>query len=248
MNVMLSCDDNPYYSDFWPFVRDLWQKRIGIEPKLIFVNEAKETETFEDGILYIKKLDDYPVYLQAQLARIYFTQMFEDEICLLSDIDMFPVSTVFFDKAKIEAACDENTFFHLNPERREFGQLPICYYCGYGSLYKKLFDNTTWQGFLDKIINLDFDTDKFNFRLPQHLQGNNLWFSDEVFLFSQIGKHKINIKPNNEFISNRRLDREGILRADWLALMNNGFVDIHLPRPYKDYSEMIDKIYDTLMM
>ena len=128
MNVMLSCDDNPYYSDFWPFVRDLWQKRIGIEPKLIFVNEAKETETFEDGILYIKKLNDYPVYLQAQLARIYFTQMFEDEICLLSDIDMFPASTVFFDKAKIEAACDENTFFHLNPERREFGQLPICYY------------------------------------------------------------------------------------------------------------------------
>ena len=143
---------------------------------------------------------------------------------------------------------EENTFFHLNPERREFGQLPICYYCGYGSLYKKLFDNTTWQGFLDKIINLDFDTDKFNFRLPQHLQGNNLWFSDEIFLFSQIGKHKIDIKPNNEFISNRRLDREGILRADWLALMNNGFVDIHLPRPYKDYSEMIDKIYDTLMM
>ena len=96
MNVMLSCDDNPYYFDFWPMVRDLWKQRMDIEPKLVFINEKKETEEFEDGILYVKQLEGYPVYLQAQLARIYFTQMFEDEICLLSDIDMFPASTTFF--------------------------------------------------------------------------------------------------------------------------------------------------------
>tara|TARA_R100000234_G_C4999427_1_gene179586 strand:+ start:419 stop:1174 length:756 start_codon:yes stop_codon:yes gene_type:complete len=249
INVLLSCDENPYYFDFWEQTKNIWEKRMGIDPKLIFINSERQTESFEDGILYIKKLDKYPVHLQAQLARLYFAQSFKDDICLASDIDMFPASRKFFDVEKIVKNCDRDTFFHLNPERREFGQLPICYYCGYGSLFKRLFDDMTWEQFLEFIVNKDFNTDKFNFKLPPHLADKKLWFSDEIFIFSSILDHNIKIRGNDKIIQPaERLDRESILSVNYLSLMDESIVDIHLPRPYQEFKQHIDKVYDALMV
>lgn len=250
VNVLLSCDKNPYYFDFWEKTRDIWEKRIGIHPKLVYINSDRETQEFDkDNILHVKQVDSYPVHLQAQLARLYFSQKFQDEICLVSDIDMFPVSREFFDINQIIANCDKQTFFHLNPERREFGQLPICYYCGYGSLYEKLFDGMTWSEFLNFIVQKDFNTDKFNFKLPPHLASKKLWFSDEIFMFTSIQDHGFKIRINNKTIMpGERLDREQIQTADLLSILNGRVIDIHLPRPYSDHKRDIDRIIDTLMI
>lgn len=247
MNVLLSCDANPYYYDFWPYVKEVWQERIGINPKLVFINDSKQTHKFVDSVMYVKKLDNYPIYLQAQLARIYYTQFFEEEICLLSDIDMFPVSKKFFDKQKIKENCDYNTFFHLNPEVREFGQLPLCYYCGYGKTYKKLLKDLSWEEFLKKIISLNFDVTKSNFTLPNHLKNNNLWFSDEIYMFTEIKKNNLKIKKNNETAMGRRVDREEIKKINYLNFFNDKIVDIHMPRPPHNYKDCIDKIFYGLV-
>ena len=247
VNVLLSCDENPYYSDFWPLVRDIWKRRFDINPKLVYINDEKETKEFEEGVLYIKKLKNIPVHLQAQMARIYFAHLFPDDICTVSDIDMFPVSKSFFSKKNILDKCNKNSFYHLNPEKREFGQLPICYYCGYGSLYEKLLDGQSWPDFIKSIVDKDFNTDNFNFTLPRHLEGKKLWFSDEIFLYSQVVEKQIPIIRSDDLIGNRRLDRENILRADFFSVMSR-CVDVHLPRPYADYKASIDNIYYSLIL
>lgn len=248
MKVLLSCDENPFYYDFWPSVRKMWKEHIGIEPKLIFINKHKETKNFKDDVLHIKQLPDFPVHLQAQMARIFFTQRFSDDICLVSDIDMFPISKSFFNTEKIINACNAETFFHLNPERREFGQFPLCYYCGYGSLYSKLIGDISWQQFLTNIVNMNFNTDLMGFNLPNHLQGKNLWFSDELFMFSSLQKTKTKIAINNELIGpHRRIDREAITNINYLSLASQDIVDIHLPRPYKDFERFIDNILFTFV-
>lgn len=249
MKILLSCDENPYYYDFWPYARDIWKKRIGADPKLILINDNKNTNTFDsDGILYVQKIEEIPVHLQAQLARIYYTKYFPNEICVVSDIDMFPVSTDFFNLEKIKSNCDENTFFHLNPETREFGQFPLCYYCGYGSLYERLFFGLSWEQFLHEIIEKDFNTDKFKFSLPPSLQGKKLWFSDEIFLHTQIQKENIKISINNELVGSRRLDRGNIVNFNLSNLLRETVVDIHLPRPAEDYRSEIERIFWTLTM
>lgn len=245
MKVLLSCDENPFYYDFWPSVQKMWKEHIGIEPKLVFINKQTQTENFENDVLFIKQLDNFPVHLQAQMARIFFTQMYSDDICLVSDIDMFPISKSFFNVDKITKACDPETFFHLNPERREFGQFPLCYYCGYGSLYSKLIGDVTWTEFLQNIVDMNFNTDMLGFNLPNHLQGKNLWFSDELFMFTSLQKTRTRIVVNNEFVGPRRIDREAIVNVDYLSLRNQDIVDIHLPRPYKHYERFIDNILFT---
>ena len=247
MKVLLSCDENPFYHDFWPSVRKIWKEHIGIEPKLVFINQEKETEDFKDDVLFIKQLPDYPVHLQAQMARIYYTQKYPNDVCLVSDIDMFPISKSFFDINKINQACDTETFFHLNPERREFGQFPLCYYCGYGSLYSKLIGDVSWEKFLQNIVDMNFNTDTIGFRLPAHLQGKKLWFSDELFMFSSLKNNRIKVALNDQLVGHRRVDRDAIVNIDYLRLMNQEIVDIHLPRPYKDYERFIDNILFTFV-
>ena len=246
VNVILSCDDNPYYSEFWNPAKDIWTKRFGISPKLIYINNYRQTEQFIDNILYVKKIKGIPVHLQAQLARIYFTQMFPKDINLLSDIDMFPISKKFFNAKKIIENCVEGTFYHLNPEKREFGQFPMCYYCGHGSTYETLIGDLTWEEFLHMVIKRDYNTDKLSFQMPGHLKNKKLWFSDEVYLYSQILEKGIVIRQSPDPVGPRRLDREALTHE--LALQNiNQFVDAHLPRPYKDYKTYIDNLYFTLM-
>ena len=249
MKVLLSCDENPFYYDFWPYTKEVWVKRINIDPRLIVISKTKNSDSFDsEGVMYVRELPEYPVHLQAQLARIYHTKYFPDEICLVSDIDMFPASPEFFNPAEIDLHCDKDTFYHLNPERREFGQLPLCYYCGYGSLYMKLFHDLSWPEFVRKVVEMDFNTDKFRFTLPAHLENKKLWFSDEVFMFSQISEKNIKIKLNSELIGSRRLDREGIVNFNFLKLLDGSIVDIHLPRPPQKYLTEIEKLYYTLTL
>ena len=244
MKVILSCDENPFYYDFWPLVKHVWKNHLGIDPFLIHISD--EVGTDEDT-KYIKPVPGIPIYLQAQLARIYFTQLFDDEICLVSDIDMIPVSKNFFDKDVILDNVKKDSFYHLNPEIREFGQLPLCYYCGFGSTYKQLFDGMIWEEFLNFIVKKDFNVDKTNYRLPQRLSGNNLWFSDELFLHTQVVEKGIEVKKSNTHIPpHKRIDREQILNLNYLDLFNDEIIDVHLPRPYSKFKESTDKILFAL--
>ena len=244
MKAIVSCDSNPFYHDFWPLVKDVWKNHLDIDPFLIYVSDEVGDE---ENVHYIKPIPGIPIYLQAQLARIYFTQLFENEICLVSDIDMIPICKNFFDKQKIIDNVKKDSFYHLNPERREFGQLPLCYYCAHGSTYKKLFDNMSWEEFLNFILEKDFNVDKTNYRLPQRLSGNNLWFSDELFLHTQISYKNIPIKKSNTLIHPRkRIDREQILGLNYLDLFNGEIIDVHLPRPYSNFKESTNKILFAL--
>jgi hypothetical protein len=246
VNVVLSCDDNPYYSEFWNPAKDIWLKRFGIFPKLIYINGYRQTDNFIDNILYIKKVKGIPVHLQAQLARVYFAQMLKDDVNIISDIDMFPVSREFFNVSKILKNCKGESFYHLNPEKREFGQLPMCYYVGLGSTYHNLIGDFSWEEFLHMIVDKDYNTDKLDFQMPKHLKSKKLWFSDEIYLYSQVLEKNIEVVKDNDLVGARRLDREMLMSPN--ALQNiNYFVDAHLPRPYKNYKTYIDNLYFTLM-
>ena len=79
MKAILSCDDNPFYLDFWPLVKDVWKNHLDIDPFLIRISDEVGEE---EDVHYVKPIAGVPIYLQAQLARIYFTQLFDDEICV----------------------------------------------------------------------------------------------------------------------------------------------------------------------
>lgn len=240
IKVIMSCDNNPFYYEFWNDVSKIWNITFGFDPVLIFISNEKNKYLSEEygQIIQVPEVKDIPIYLQAQTARIYHAKLFPNDVCMMSDIDIIPVDKKFFDLATIISRTNENEFFHLNPVSREFGQFPMCYYSAYGKTFNKLFDNKTWQQFLKTIVDYNFDASKLGYMLPPHLKDKNLWFSDELFLYSEINKSKININLNDLVIHpHQRLDREQLL-SDYKSL--NNFIDCHMPRPFSLYERQIN--------
>ena len=66
-------------------------------------------------------------------------------------------------------------------------------------------------------------------------------------MFSSLKNNRIKVALNDQLVGHRRVDRDAIVNIDYLRLMNQEIVDIHLPRPYKDYERFIDNILFTFV-
>ena len=241
IKVIISCDSNPLYSEFWNEVSYVWSTIFNIEPVLIYIaDEPNHSLSEEYGTIIRKNIEkDIPLYLQGQLARIYYTNLYPDDICILSDADIIPLNRHFFNKEKILQKVDRETLYHLSPTKREFGQYPMCYYSGYGSTLSSMFAGLTWRQFLEDVIACDFTVENLGYVLPQHLQNNKYWFSDELYLYKKIKENNINININNTYIrEEQRISREQLLNVD----INNiaHYVDCHMPRPFSLYEKQIN--------
>lgn len=54
--AIVSCDENPFYSDFWEPVKKLWTKLIGVKPLLVKISNNNNVYEFDDHIIHnIKK-------------------------------------------------------------------------------------------------------------------------------------------------------------------------------------------------
>jgi hypothetical protein len=132
--VIMSVDDNPLYSDFWPLVSMVWKNRFDIEPVLIYFGNEKLDERYGE----VKKIDpvkNIPLYLQAQWARIWFTSLEEETVFITSDIDIFPIRKSFFIDQISEI--DDDKYVHLFGNHRP---LPICYHVAKGKMFKKILE------------------------------------------------------------------------------------------------------------
>ena len=108
--VIMSCDDNPLYADFWKPVSEVWKKRFDIDPVLIYFGDNKLDETFGQ-VIPVKPIEGIPSYAQAQWARFWFPTLELNTVQIISDIDMFPISRSFFID-QLEAIPDDQ-YVHL---------------------------------------------------------------------------------------------------------------------------------------
>src|SRR5579872_2110798 len=90
--VILSTDKNPFYSEFWPIVAPIWAK-MGFIPTLALIAEDDASiDTSLGDVIRFQPLPDVPLSLQAQAIRLILPVLFPEDGCILSDIDMIPIS------------------------------------------------------------------------------------------------------------------------------------------------------------
>ena len=95
--VILSSDSNCMYLDFWPLVSQAWWKIVGIRSTLILISDEfiQVDETFGD-VIRLPAIKNLPDGNYAQIIRLLAPVFFEDQVCLLSDIDMLPLRKEYF--------------------------------------------------------------------------------------------------------------------------------------------------------
>ena len=269
MKVILSCDDNPIYSEFWPIVSWVY-KKMGFDCHLAYVTKDtdKVNRAREHGeVTQFYPIDDVPTGNQAKMARFILASTLRGEECYIDDIDLFPLSKKFISEKYDRWAsytlegmyndillCVGGEVYHYN------GCYPVSQMIGIGGDTfakfinpKDLFYNDLIRSWKDKA---QFD-DRENINIWPHdsAKREDYYFSDERLIKRLIHENpvpKLEIQRGYSDYLDATIDRatfdkdKNYWAYDREKLKNHGYVNAHCIRPYGKYKEHFQPLIDYI--
>ncbi len=233
--AIVSTDQNEMYKDFWSIVKNLWINLIDITPILVEIGDYNEI--IDDGecvIHKIKKIEGINTGLQSQIARMFITKYYKDDVCVTSDIDMLPLSKEYFTKS-IESYDNDSLIIFSSDAYPNKNRYPICYNAAKGGLFNEILDlDVSFEEYCNRLIDYGWgwDTDE-------------LYFGKKVNEYSN--KNRI-IKLNRGWsngIANDRIDRVN-WNYDITRLKNQKYIDSHSLRPLTTYNNEVKQLIELL--
>lgn len=224
--AILSSDTNPVYLEFWPLVAHAW-KKIGIQPTLILIADPSViVDTTIGDVIRFDPIEGIPTGLQAQVIRLLAPALFENEICIISDIDMVPVDRDYFIKSAAPIADDCFLVYRIIPDA--WKRVSMCYNAAKGVIFQEIFNIKS----LDDIIH----TIKIWARKNLGYVTDEKMFYEYLMKWPKFKTHCKRLNHNNL----RRLDK-----TKWVYQLNTiagQYIDIHCPGPYSQRKIEIDNI------
>jgi hypothetical protein len=231
--VILSTNNNPLYIEFWPVVAPLWEA-MGLRPTLALIaDEDCQVDTSIGDVIRFPPLPDIPESLQAQAIRLFLPFLFPDEGCLISDIDMLPISQSYFILGASKCPDDGFLVYRDGAEGYDGMKFPMCYVAAKGSIFSDIFQ-----------ISCSEDIPAV---LRQWASRGYGWNTDEVMLFLSVidwGKRGGRVVRLGQGVAGR-LDR-GNWQTDTSSIQISDYIDCHCPRPYSAYRDSIDPIVKAI--
>ena len=232
--VLMGSDKNPTYLNFWTPVSRIWKEKFNITPVLGLIgDEESELEKTDFGLVKkFKSVENVNIGMQSQIVRLFLPK-FLDGICLMSDIDMIPLSKKYFEENSNYIEDDNMVIFSSNhPQTINEKMYPICYVGAHSNIYKKIFE-------------LDTDWDIFCQKLSKR---NENWYTDQKFLFEK--SSDFSLETNKLILLEREWNDNRVDRSDWSykpELVKEGYyIDCHSLRPYNIYKSEIDKLIELI--
>ncbi len=238
--AIVSSDSNPYYLDFWIPVSRVWKQKFNIVPILVYIDNVDLDLSTEFGqVIKIKPIANIPINVQNQIVRFWIPILFPDQVCIISDIDMYPLSSNYFLNS-VKNLSDYD-YAHLNPCIDTYGRLPACYHVARGETLKEIFDlDSEWESFLVKVLNYSFSLTKVEFD----------WGSDELYSSNKVlnytGEININLINRQNGQNGYRIDRSNWVYSKELLKFDYYF-DAHSIRPYSENSIEL-KLFESIIL
>jgi len=231
--VIVSSDTHDSYLPFWPLVAQAWKKIVGIKPTLILVasDDTYVDETIGDVVRF-EPIPGIPTALQAQVIRIFMPALFEDDVSIISDMDMIPLCRDYFIKS-VEN-CPEDAFIaYRDNAYKNRARFPMCYVAAKGSTFKEIFGIKTVDDMRSMIIDW---------------YGHHLGCAtDELMMYKYVvswREYRRRCIQLGHRVT-RRVDRID-WRYDPVKLKQGEYIDAHLLRPYKEHKKEIDTLATLL--
>lgn len=232
--VLIGSDENTMYLDFWPTISKVWKKKFNITPILGLICDYN-SEIYEDEfglIKKFKKIENINTGFQSQIIRLYLSN-FVNGNCIISDIDMMPLSKKYFEDSSRFLISKSNLVILSsdNPECLGDNMYPMCYVAAHSDTFKNVFDlNLSWDEFCLFLYNR-----------------NQSWFTDQKYLYEKVNEYN-NSTGNCIFLNrgwsgfaDRRIDR-GSWRFEPNLIKSEYYIDSHLLRPYAENKNEIDRL------
>lgn len=232
--VILATNNDESYIEFWPIVAPLWEK-MGFRPTLALIaDENCKVDTKIGDVLRFTPIPGVPESLYAQSIRLLLPVLFPDDNCLISDIDMLPISRSYFVDGA--APCPENAFLLYRDKAygKNEKKYPMCYFGGKGKVFSSIFGISTKS----EIRSLIKTWSKLG----------HGWNTDEIILYQYIKDWEQ--KGGNVFRLGHgvgpRLDRL-YWHAQTRMLEISRYIDCHCPRPYHSNKRSIDRVVKAII-
>jgi len=272
MTIILSCDENPVYREFWEPVSWAY-KKMGYECHLAFVTKKKDDDPIvqrmrEFGkVTLFKPIDDVPTGNQAKMARFILASTYGERLCYIDDIDLFPLSKKFIlDKFNAinqyydSGNCAINILLCVGGEVYHYnGCYPISQMIAEGDTFKKFINpknlpyDLLIRSWKDKA---QFD-DRENINIWPHDSAKraDYYFSDERLLKRLIHENpvpKLEIQRGYDDYLEATIDRatfdkdKNYWAFDRDKLKNHGYMNAHCVRPYLQHKEHFQPLFDYI--
>ena len=131
--AIVTSTENNKYLDFWPVVKKSWE-RLEVEPILYIISEKKNKRINEKSF-YIPGVN--PVFV-SQTFRLLAPTLYKNDICIISDMDMIPLSKEYFVNQLKNFEDDKFVIFRSGATSENM--LPICWNVAQGSTWSNIFN------------------------------------------------------------------------------------------------------------
>ena len=234
--VILSSNDNPNYIQFWPIVSEAWNL-MGVEPILIYTGEQKLNLKGNVINFFSKNMDSSFV---AQNIRILYPSLLDGNTCLVSDIDNLPLSKKYFVDSVLSYTDD--SFIIYRPDACPPNMISMMWNAARSSTWKEIFD-------IDSEKNLEKYLKKWYTK--KYTVEGTAWYTDQIKLrkyvnkFSKKNKSRI-VELDDTEMGFFRFNRNRLEKHFNMIQENPNleFTDFHMPRPFNDYEELINKVFE----
>jgi len=224
--VIVSSDEDRLFLDFWPLIAASWQK-FGYQPTLALVSNNRTqlqlNSNFGDVHVF-NRADDISDGFLAKTLRIYLPTLYPDDMCLISDIDMLPLSREYFSESIVSFKNNQCILYSADAypiKQNNFGRFPMCYIAAKGSVFSEILGDLNFSEFLTLMkdwYKIDPTSDEVH-------------YSKLITSWEKYKSHVVKLSRGGwRPYANGRLDR-GDWQINYQKLTRGEYIDAHLPRP-----------------
>ena len=233
--VILS-STNDEFLNFYPLVSQAW-RNLDIEPILFLINgEEKEDPSIINIDFSSENIDNIFI---SQNIRLLAPCLYPDDVLILSDIDMMPLSKEYFQGSIREYA--DNQFINMRKNVVKGNMYPICYSVAHGETWREIFKVDNMNS-IKTLISEWYHNDYIKF--------GESWYFDQIKLFQSVTTFALDqqdrfVELDDSITKFCRLNRTN-LKWRFSKFYNESieYTDFHMPRPYKKYEKIINKVYE----
>jgi len=241
-SVLVACNENTRYLDFWPIVKEAWWKVAGLPCIMIYIGESLPTSLQGDpAVKLFKPIPGWPTATQAQCIRLLYPALLGgDGAVMVSDMDMIPLQKDFFVNGF--KSFNEHQFVSLRGADEKEKQIYMCYVGATPKVWGEFFGIRNEADVRNRLV-------EWSQKYPSDgRHGGEGWCSDQielyttVMLWQQVFPERIGFVPWTSQIP--RLDRgnpdEWYIWNDLLHqnLKTKYYVDFHMPN-FRDFEKII---------
>jgi hypothetical protein len=242
-HVLVASNNNTHYLDFWPVVKEAWNKIVGLPCTMIYVGDFLPNHLKDDpDVKFFKAISSWPTATQAQCIRLLYPALIEtDGAIMISDMDIVPLQSNFFIDGFEQF--NPNQFVSLRGIDEHHKEIYMCYVGGTAPTWSRMFGIKT--------------EDDVRARLMEWSQGNPSdgthggegWCTDQQILYEIVkmqNQELVGLCPWTATIPRlcRSNPDEYMIPSQSLMmnLLTAKYVDFHMPE-YHTYESII---YRTL--